>query len=574
MYVLGINPTTEGTGSHDPGAVILDDGDIVFGAEEERFNRDKHARETFPELAIRAGLEYCDIELADIGAVSIGWEPREKAKYDARLSLEQSPLQSAYYLAEKLKDYKIAPSKIRGNLSDIGTPIPPIQYHAHHRSHAASAFYPSGFDESLVVTLDGRGERDATVVWKGGSNGLDRLKTYDFPNSLGGFYSAVTVFLGYRANNGEGKIMGLAPYGTPNPEIKAKLRTIIETGVDYDMSSLNFHTGGAVGTLESLFDRSRRSTRREFTDWEKDFAHVAQNMLEETVADIVETYCRRENIRKVCLAGGVALNCKMNKRIMELDVVDEIFVQPVAHDAGGALGAGLLSATNPSREMSTVYWGPDYATAGITDTLDQYKIERAEPNNLERDIADRLANGELIGWFQGRLEMGPRALGNRSILADPRTIDSRDRVNEFVKHREEWRPFAPSMLEAAADDYLVNAEAAPYMIKTFDVIPEKQDEIAAVLHPADQTTRPQTVREDQNPRYYRLLREFEELTSVPVLLNTSFNDSGEPVVNTPTEAIRDFFSMGLDTLVVEDVVLEKTAGMGKSVSVDVSETVD
>lgn len=575
MYVLGINPTTEGTGTHDPSAVILDDGALAFGAEEERFSRDKHARETFPARAIRAGLDYCDLELADIDRVAVAWQPREKAKYDLRLAVENSPLHSAYQVVQNLKDYKVAPAKIENGLAEIGTPVPPVEYRVHHRCHAASAFYPSGLDEALVVTLDGRGERDATVVWKADADGLERLRTYEFPNSLGGFYSAVTVYLGYRANNGEGKVMGLAPYGTRNQEIEDRLRTLIDTGVDYDVSALNFHTGEAVGTLESLFDRPRRSTRREFTDWEQDFARVAQELLEETVADIVETHCRTHDLDAVGLAGGVALNCKMNKRIMELDDVDEIFVQPVAHDAGGALGAALLESGGEGiGEMSTVYWGSDYSMAEITDTLSTCKIGYAEPDDLEREVATRLADGELVGWFQGRLEMGPRALGHRSILADPRTADSRDRVNEFVKHREEWRPFAPSMLEDAVEDYLVDGEPAPYMIKTFDVVPEKKDEIAAVLHPADDTTRPQTVREEQNSRYYTLLREFEDITGVPVVLNTSFNDSGEPIVNTPVEAIRDFFSMGLDALVIEDVLLEKPADATRGAGLSVEEAVE
>jgi carbamoyltransferase len=356
MYVLGINPTTEATGAHDPSAVIFHNGELVFGAEEERFTRDKHARNTFPDEAIRAGLDDCGLELSDIDVVSVAWQPREKAKYDLRLALQKSTLQSAYYLLQNLKDYRVAPTKIKNQLANIGTPVPPIETRTHHRCHAASAFYPTEFDEALIVTVDGRGERDATVVWKGSEDGLERLKTYEFPNSLGGFYGAITAFLGYRPNNGEGKVMGLAPYGSPNQEIEARFRELIDTGVDYDVSALNFHTGGAIGTLESKFGRSQRSTRREFTDWEKDFAYVAQSLLEEIVVDIVETYSRREGLGKIGLAGGVALNCKMNKQIMELDGADEVFIQPVAHDAGSAIGSGLLETESPgTHEISTVY---------------------------------------------------------------------------------------------------------------------------------------------------------------------------------------------------------------------------
>jgi carbamoyltransferase len=252
------------------------------------------------------------------------------------------------------------------------------------------------------------------------------------------------------------------------------------------------------------------------------------------------------------------LNCKLNKRIMELDCVDNIFIQPVAHDGGLSLGAGWLES-NPTEvsPMTDVYWGPEYNQEETKSLLRTNKISYKEVYDTEQYVAERLSEGKLVGWFQGKLEMGPRALGNRSILADPRTIESRDQVNEYVKHREKWRPFAPSILEEAAEEYLINAEPSPYMIKTFDTVPEKRNEIEAVLHPGDKTTRPQTVRRDQNPRYYRLISEFENITDVPALLNTSFNDHAEPIVNTPTEALKDFYGMGLDILAIDDLIIEK-----------------
>lgn len=558
--VLGINPTTAGTGSHDPAAVIFEDSQIVFGAEEERFNRRKHAPNTFPEQAIDACLESCDLALSELDKVAISWEPKTKAKYDARLALSHAKVQKkGYQFLTSVRDYKISQNTIKQRLSELGEPVPPVETHNHHYCHAASAFSLSSFDDALVVTVDGRGEKDATVVWRANQNGLERVKTYEFPNSLGGFYGTITTYLGYRLNNGEGKIMGLAPYGEYNEEIADKLLELVEPGVEYDVSALNYHTGESVPKLEALFGKPKKSEGGDFSAWEKDLAHIAQWFIEETVGDIVDSYCRKLGIDTVCLAGGVALNCKMNKRVMELDSVDEIFVQPVAQDAGSALGAGIIEAgPNSFDAMSTVYWGPSYSTSEIKETLRGYKINYTEPDQLEAEIARRLADGELVGWFQDRLEMGPRALGNRSILADPRSTDSLDKINKFVKHREQWRPFAPSLLESAAEEYLIDAQPAPYMIKTFDVYDEKKDEISAVLHPADDTTRPQTVSEAQNPRYHRLLSEFEHITGVPVLLNTSFNDSGEPIVNTPTEAIKDFYGMGLDTLVLGDLMVEKS----------------
>lgn len=561
-YILSINPTTDGTGTHDPSAAIFKNGNLTFASEEERYNRQKHAVNTFPEQAIRACLDYCDIKLPQVEEIRISWKPRHRAKYDLRLSFSQinpSIHENVYGGIQSIKTYSVAINKIENQLAEIDKPVPPIQTYNHHRCHAASAAQPSGFTESITLTADGRGESDSTVVWRADQEGLERLKTYKVPNSLGGFYGAITEYLGFRMNNGEGKVMGLAPYGQRNQNIESALRELIDTDVEYDVTRLvKGGIGPAVSRLEEIFDQPAKTAPRDFTEWEKDLAHTAQKLLEEIVIRIVESYCRKEGIHKVALAGGVALNCKMNKVILESDQVDEIFIQPVSHDSGTVLGAGWLGQDPPTpNRMSTVYYGSSFSTEEIKNVLDECKLEYSRPDQIEQQVAERLASGELVGWFQGRLEMGPRALGNRSILADPRTEASRDRVNEYVKHREEWRPFAPSLLEEAADEYLINAESAPFMIKTFDVPDEKKDEIPAVLHPSDGTTRPQTVRADQNPRYYELIKQFEKITGVPVLLNTSFNDHGEPIVRTPREAIKDFFGMGLDSLVIEDILIEK-----------------
>jgi carbamoyltransferase len=388
---------------------------------------------------------------------------------------------------------------------------------------------------------------------------MRKVRTYEFPNSWGFLYAAVTKYLGFRPWNGEGKVMGLAPYGSRNRDIESRLRDVIDTGVDYDVTDLvNGTVRDAVAELERLFDRPRRSDAESFTDWEKDLAYTVQMLLEETVTQIVATYCRRLDVENVALAGGVALNCKMNKRVMEVDIVDGTFVQPVAADSGSAIGAGMLEYSPREIEpMSTVYWGPEYDTDAVEAELRKNKIEFTEPDDVAGAVAERVADGALAGWFQGRMEMGPRALGNRSIVADPRTAESLDRINRYVKHREEWRPFAPSILEDAMGDFVVDPAPAPYMIKTFDVREGARDRIPAVLHAGDGTTRPQSVRRDQNPRYYDLIDAFAELTGVPAVLNTSFNDHGEPIVNRPAEAIKDFFGMGLDVVALGDVLVEK-----------------
>ncbi|ELY52148.1 carbamoyltransferase family protein [Natronococcus jeotgali] len=569
-YILACKPAIGLYGQHDPSAVLFENGRPVFGIEEERLTRDKHAVDTFPERAIRACLEHRDLELADLDRILLPYDPQLRSRISDHyvtdairapgLARKASALEKT--VVDEIRSRFLPTRQVEDRLASIGTPVPPVECRAHHRCHAASAFHPSGFDDALVLTVDAKGEYDSTVVWRGTPDGLARVRTYEHPNSLGLFFAIVTEYLGYRMFNGEGKVMGLAPYGERRPEIERTLRGLIDTGVDYDVTPLTkrWGTGYGVEKLEDAFGRPRNDEPGQFDQWEKDLARTAQALLEETVCEIVEAYLGASRSNDVALAGGVALNCKLNKSVRELEAVDDTFIQPVAHDAGLALGAGWLDRRPDGVEpQTTVYLGPEYETSEIESLLETNKIRYAKPDDLEGYVAERLAEGALVGWFQGRMEMGPRALGARSILADPRTAESRDRVNRYVKHREEWRPFAPSMLEDAAEEYLIDGGSAPFMIDTFDVRPEKVDDLEAVLHPADDSTRPQTVREDQHPRYHRLISEFESITGVPVVLNTSFNDHAEPIVTTPTEAVKDFYGMGLDVLVLEDCVVEKQA---------------
>jgi len=570
-YILAIRPSgIMGFGDHDPSAVIFENGDLVFGIEEERLTRQKHATDTFPTKSITACLDFCGIQLSDLNKILVTDNPKLRSKragYDIKNTIfnSQSFAQSIYWLNRTLVEQSLFQFHplyhIKKNLKNINPDLPPIETRSHHACHAASAFHPSEFSEALVITADGIGEYDSTVVWRGSTSGLEREKTFNYPNSLGYFYGSVTEFLGFRSNNGEGKVMGLAPYGDHNSEIRKRLRNNIEISAEYDVTNITEcdpGTSKGVANLEKILNRERKRESVEFTQWEKDLAFETQLILEEILCAVVSSYTNKTGLGNVCLAGGVALNCKANKRIMELDCVDNIFIQPVATDAGLPIGAGYLDQ-NPQKvePQSTIYTGSEYTNEQIRDLLNKNKISYIEPNDIEKYTAQKIAEGYLIGWFQGRMEMGPRALGNRSILADPRSESSRDRVNKFVKHREEWRPFAPSMTYDSAEYYLKNAEEAPFMIKTFETKEETRNEIEAVIHPSDNTTRPQTVKKSQNERYYNLLSEFENITGVPVLLNTSFNDHGEPIIRTPKEAIRSFFAMGLDTLVLNDIVVEK-----------------
>ncbi|WP_158059490.1 carbamoyltransferase family protein [Halorussus halophilus] len=567
-YALAFKPAIGLYGRHDPSAVLFEDGEAVYGIEEERLTRHKHAPKTFPREAIRACLDYRDLDLGEISKVILPYDPSLQSKIvdhylwdTVRLDGLDTKLSHVEWLVKSQIQSQFFPTKqVESRLAEIGDSVPPIETKPHHACHAASAYHPSGFDEALVLTVDAKGEYDSTVVWHGDEDGLSRIRTYDHPNSLGLFFAVITEYLGYRMFNGEGKVMGLAPYGQENEAIETALRDIVTPGVDYDVTELTQRWGTDYGVrqLEKKFGRPRNDSPGEFDQWQKDLAYAAQRFLEETVLDIATKYANAIGTENVGIGGGVALNCKMNKQLIEAESIEDVFIQPVAHDAGLALGAGWLDQS-PSAvpTMTDVYLGSEYDTEEVVEILETNKVEYERPDDVERYVAERLADGALVGWFRGRMEMGPRALGSRSILADPRTIESRDRVNKFVKHREEWRPFAPSMLEDAADEYLETGQPAPFMITASDVKPKKQDDIEAVLHPADKSTRPQTVREEQHPQYYRLISEFADITGVPVVLNTSFNDHAEPIVETPAQALKDFYGMGLDVLVLEDVIVEK-----------------
>jgi len=576
---LGIVPSNNGR-HHDPSACLVDDGEILAYVEEERITRDKHAHGEFPVNAVTECLEIAGADLTDVAAIGLSRNYDNRKKATGRLA--RRALRSTHTpLVERLHDATILPLKQRVTMTNgtlrsltrtklarhLGTDadsVPPVQCLNHHRTHAASAFYPSGFDEALVVSLDNYGGHLSTVVYKGSGDELVSIKSFPRFNSFGRFYSDITDFLGFRRSNGEGKVMGLAPYGREDANIGRVIADYIEYGDgEYNTEALTYReTGDAVRKLERDLAVEQRYWREEIRQVHKDIAYHAQATVEAAVSDLVAHYLDRTGAENVCLAGGVALNCKMNKRIRELPGVSDMFVQPAANDAGGSIGAALaLSVANGSTaaEMRHPYHGTRYTTAEIREELDSLKVSYEVLDDVEAKAASLIADGRLVGWFQGAMEGGPRALGNRSILADPRSVDSRDRVNRHVKHREEWRPFAPSMLRAEADRFLDGAisKAAYFMIDTYETTERAREEIPAVLHPEDETTRPQIVDADRNERYHGLLRELKAETGVGAVLNTSFNDSGEPIVRTPREAVRDFYSMGLDDLVIGDVLVQK-----------------
>ena len=524
-YGLAINPAVDGFGSHEPSAVLFRDGTLVFGVEEGRLVGRKHAPGRFPTRAIRACLEHADLSLGEIDGVLLPW--RAGSGTDA----------------------------VERRLRRIGRPLPPIETFSHHACHAASAFFPSGFEEALVLTIDARGSRHSTVVWHGDGGDLHRLAAYPAPNSLGYLYGAVTGYLGYRVFGGEGTVMALSAYGGPNPEIRSRLREVVETGPEYDVTGL---VGGGIPSgiarLEALFERPRAGPADPTDALACDLAFETQRLLEEVVRSICRRYLDRLGTGTVCLAGGVATNSAMNGRIAADAGVSGLFVPPVPHDAGAPIGAGLLAGDRRGSPPS-VYCGPSSSQAAIDRLLRRRDIDADRPEDLAQRVATRLADGAVVGWFQGRLEMGPRALGNRSVLADPRDRGARERINAFVKHRAPWRPFAPSVLDSAADS-LFEGSVDPYMTRTAAVRSEARRAIPATIHPADGTARAQAVSRERNPRFHRLLGEFEASTGVPALLNTSFNDRGRPIVATPADALSAAGSMALDLLVLGEAVIE------------------
>lgn len=574
MNVLGIKPSMGNTphlgqffASHDPGAALLRDDCLAAVAEEERFTRQKHAFNTFPARSVDYVLDEGDITLSDVDVVGIGFDPRlyRKEFWHHPGRFVPTGFTDLFHVQRRIArifagyvDWDI--TIIRRELEDAtGQKLSPDTSFVrvpHHGAHAASAAYCSPFDRPITITVDGTGEYDATVVW---NRDNERHRTVPSTNSLGTFYNEGVRHLGFRGHRDAGKVMGLASYGEYNEEIASVFENLVSYGGGaYDVREVT----GSPGVFEEYLG-AKHEYGEPFTSQEEDFAFHLQLTLEEILIDFVEHTVRELEHDQVALAGGVAMNCKLNRELLNQEFVRDLWIQPAANDAGICLGAALeayrrSTGVVPDVEFERVYLGPSYGSDEIEHTLTESKLAFDRPDSITDMVARMLADGLLVGWFQGRMEYGPRALGHRSILADPRDPASLDRVNRFVKHREPWRPFAPSLLDESRDEFLVNGDEAPFMILLDIVKEDKRDIIPAVTH-VDGTTRPHTVREEVSPRYYRLLKAFEEQTGVPVLLNTSFNDSGEPIVENPQQAIRDFYAMGLDVLALGDFVLTKPA---------------
>ncbi len=550
--MLGLTATI----SWNTAAALIQDGRVVAAAEEERFNRVKQAPRMPPVQSAEFCLKFAGLTATDIDYVAVGFAaPSRYAFLRAIGTLRDLEFENFLHTFPSLGEYLIQQYKLRRDLEEAipGITGRPWVYVRHHVAHAASALYASGFTEASVLTIDGNGENDSGLLGVAEGGKLKVLGRKLAPESLGGLYSNATHQLGFVRHVEEGKTMGLAAYGEPVIEIEG-----LRVGSDsYEMDRRFLISGFWEGLGEP------RRSGEEITDGHKDLASSVQNALEEAGKALARGLYEATGKRALCLAGGVVLNCDMNAKILGLDCVDDVFIQPAAHDAGTALGAALEVAArhgDPTNfVMEHAYWGPEYGSEEIQAFLDEAKVAYSRPPDIEQAVAERLAAGDIVGWFQGRMEIGPRALGGRSILANPAMPEMKDKVNAEVKHREGWRPFAPSILEEEASKLVFDSYPSPFMLLTFTVRPEWREQLVASMH-VDNTVRSQTVSKKTNPRYHGMISKFYEITGVPAVLNTSFNDRGEPIVMTPQDAVRCFSSTGLDHLAVGDFLISKERG--------------
>jgi carbamoyltransferase len=558
MITLGINYSQ----MHDSSACLVRDGEVVFAVAEERISRTKHDAR-FPQNAIRACLEFGRVKAEQLDEVCFGWQVAGAAfRHDLKCYASgEMPATYVNGLNSTLHFMSMwhQESGAKRFRQIFGATKARMRFVNHHLAHALSAYSFSGFDDAAVVVMDGRGAWEATSIWHGRDGRLEHVVTIPFPDSVGYFYSEFTEYLGFQRNSDEWKVMGLAPYGKPGVELRAF--------IDAEASPYKVHArklvsnaGGRFAEMVRLLGPAR-VPESEIEERHKDVAYAVQDACEMAMMSVVKMAIEKTKCRNVCLAGGVALNSKANGKIVASGIVDKFFVQPAASDDGVALGAAIAPYMDgggrlPMKAMGHAYLGPEFDDEAIENSLKTYKLKYARLSDVAATAAELLSNGNILGWFQGRMEFGPRALGSRSILADPRDPEMNAKVNNAVKFREWWRPFAPSMKKEAAGEYLESASDSPFMILTAQVRPEKRTVIPSVTH-VDGSARPQTVEKEINPLYWRLIDEFGKRTGVPVIMNTSFNLRGEAIVHTPTDAIRTFFSSGMDALVIGSFLVEK-----------------
>lgn len=593
MKVLGISAYY-----HDSAAAIVVDGEIVGAAQEERFTRRKHDPR-FPHYAVQYCLQEAKCKISDIDHVAFYDKPFIKFERLLETYLAFAPRGYRSFAAalpvwikEKLFQKGLIEKQLRKAMPELDI-TEKLLFAEHHQSHAASAFYPSPFVDAAVLTMDGVGEWATTSLAIGSGNKLEMTKEIHFPHSLGLLYSAFTYYTGFKVNSGEYKVMGLAPYGEPKyvDKIYEHIIDVKEDGsFRLNMEYFDYCTGLRMTNdkFADLFGGpARQAESEELTQRHMDLAASVQAVTEEVVIKLARGVRKSTGLKNLCLAGGVALNCVANGKLLRENIFDDIWVQPAAGDAGGALGAALTAYFHhkgqprtvvPGDAMKGSYLGPVYEQMAIEEELKKAgaKFSTYSEDEFMDKVSSALVDGKAIGWFQGRMEYGPRALGGRSIIADARSSSMQKNLNLKVKFRESFRPFAPSILKSEVDKWFQIKSESPYMLLVADVAKEKQREmsesekalfgieklnvprsdIPAVTH-VDYSARIQTVKEETNPRYHRLISEFNKKDGCPVIVNTSFNVRGEPIVCTPTDAFRCFMGTNLDILAIGDSILVK-----------------
>jgi carbamoyltransferase len=573
VLILGLS-----TFGQNPAACIVRDGKLLAFAEEERFIRLKGAFGRFPGKATAYCLKHAGATLDEVDAIAVGWNA-EKYRWKMPFFFFKNWLsygrhaEGAAYGAIWKEIFDQQPWSIRHRLTlglraaGIHGRVPKIEYVDHHLAHAASAFYASGWDEAAILIFDGSGEERSTSLYHGQGLDITERGHTEFPDSLGWFYGAITAYLGFTPYEEEGFTMGLAPYGRPVAELEEKIAQVLKLGeagaytVDPSFTMLGGHHESEhfSSRLVDLLGPSR-GPAQPIEQRHKDVAYAAQARLEQAALQLVRKVTEAGRTRRLCLAGGVALNCKMNGVLARSQWVDEVFVQPAAHDSGTALGAALLVArqggADPRFKMDHAYWGPSFGPEDVEKALKTVGVSYRADADVSLTAARAVAEGQVVAWYDGRMEVGPRALGGRSILADATKAGMNDHVNARVKFRDTWRPFCPSMTAAAAPRYVDGASETRFMTVAYDVPAERRAEIPAVIH-VDGSTRPQAVSETAQPRYFRLIEAVAREKGAPVVLNTSLNVKGEPIACTPMDALRCFFSSGIDALVLGDYWVEK-----------------
>jgi carbamoyltransferase len=593
MNILGISAYY-----HDSAAALLSDGVIVAAAQEERFTRKKHDSR-FPENAINYCLVEAAISLADVDRVVFYDKPLVKFErlLETYLSYAPNGLRSfiaamPIWLKEKLYLKTTLKKELQILAGGTKEDIPALLFAEHHQSHAASAFYFSPFDRAAVLCLDGVGEWATTSAWRGDGKALEALWEIDFPHSLGLLYSAFTYYAGFRVNSGEYKLMGLAPYGEPK-YVDTILDNLMDLKADgtfrLNMEYFNYCTGLTMTNkrFDRLFDGPPRAAESKLNQREMDIAASIQVVTETVVLRLAQTLHDESGESNLCLAGGVALNCVANGRVLRESPFENLWIQPAAGDAGGALGAAAIvwhqqqdqeRTVNGKDKMRGAFLGPRFGDEAVRKQLDQHGAvyEQLDDGVLFPKLAEILDSDNVVGWFQGRMEFGPRALGGRSIIGDPRSSKMQSVMNLKIKYRESFRPFAPSVLAERVSDYFELDVESPYMLIVAPVqnhlrvemteqqqhlfgierLNVKRSELPAITH-VDYTARVQTVHRDTNPRYYDLLKAFDARTGCGVLVNTSFNVRGEPIVCTPDDAYCCFMRTEMDYLVVNEFLLSK-----------------